>query len=122
MQNKREQELRNKVLEATKAYYNEFLDQSKKEYKEGDRISYAGRVYDQKEVTELVNSSLDFWLTAGRYCDRFEKDFAKKIGVKYCSLVNSGELSKTPAGFPPLIEMVNAFTVLTKNFIDMQFY
>ena len=54
------------------------------------RIPYAGRVYDEKEMINLVDSSLDFWLTAGRYAERFEKDFAKFLGVKYCSLTNSG--------------------------------
>jgi CDP-6-deoxy-D-xylo-4-hexulose-3-dehydrase len=54
------------------------------------RINYAGRVYDEKEMINLVDSSLDFWLTSGRYAEKFEKEFAKFLGVKYCSLVNSG--------------------------------
>ncbi|MBW2109506.1 MAG: lipopolysaccharide biosynthesis protein RfbH, partial [Deltaproteobacteria bacterium] len=54
------------------------------------RIPYAGRVYDEKEMINLVDSALDFWLTAGRYAEKFEKDFAKFLGVKYCSLTNSG--------------------------------
>ena len=56
----------------------------------GDRISYAGRVFDEKEVTNLVDSSLDFWLTTGRYAERFEKEFAEFLGVQHCSLTNSG--------------------------------
>ena len=56
----------------------------------GDRISYAGRVFDEREVTTLVDSSLDFWLTTGRYAEKFEKDFAAFLGVQHCSLVNSG--------------------------------
>ncbi len=59
-------------------------------YKEGDRIPYAGRVYDSAEMTNLVNSALEFWLTAGHYTDEFEKGFAKYLGVKYVSVVNSG--------------------------------
>lgn len=59
-------------------------------YVPGNRISYAGRVYDEKEMINLVDSSLDFWLTAGRYAEKFEKEFAKFLGVKYCSLTNSG--------------------------------
>jgi len=54
------------------------------------RLNYAGRVYDEEEIVNLVDSSLDFWLTSGRYADRFEKEFAAYLGVKYCSLVNSG--------------------------------
>lgn len=56
----------------------------------GDRISYAGRVFDEKEVTTLVDSSLDFWLTTGRYAERFEKEMAAFLCVQHCSLVNSG--------------------------------
>jgi len=53
-------------------------------------ISYAGRVYDDKELINLVDASLDFWLTAGRYAERFEKEFSDFLGVKYCLLANSG--------------------------------
>lgn len=53
-------------------------------------VNYAGRVYDEKELTNLVDASLDFWLTAGRYAKTFEKEFAKSLGVKYCLLTNSG--------------------------------
>ena len=54
------------------------------------RVNYAGRVFDEKELCNLVDASLDFWLTAGRHADRFEKGLADFLGVKYCSLVNSG--------------------------------
>ena len=54
------------------------------------RIDYAGRVYNEKEMINLVDASLDFWLTAGRYAQQFEKEFAKFLGVKYCLLTNSG--------------------------------
>jgi CDP-6-deoxy-D-xylo-4-hexulose-3-dehydrase len=53
-------------------------------------INYAGRVYDEKELVNLVDASLDFWLTAGRYAKTFEKEFANFLGVKYCLLTNSG--------------------------------
>jgi CDP-6-deoxy-D-xylo-4-hexulose-3-dehydrase len=53
-------------------------------------IPYAGRVYDEKELISLVDSSLDFWLTTGRYAKQFEKDLADFLGVKYCLLTNSG--------------------------------
>ncbi len=54
------------------------------------KIAYAGRVYDHEEMVALVDSSLDFWLTAGRYANEFEEKFAKSFGTKYCSLANSG--------------------------------
>jgi CDP-6-deoxy-D-xylo-4-hexulose-3-dehydrase len=53
-------------------------------------INYAGRVYDEKEIVNLVDASLDFWLTAGRYAEEFEKKFSDFLGIKYCLLVNSG--------------------------------
>ncbi|MCX5706424.1 MAG: lipopolysaccharide biosynthesis protein RfbH, partial [Candidatus Omnitrophica bacterium] len=54
------------------------------------KINYAGRVYDEKELVSLVDASLDFWLTTGRYADKFEKSLADFLGVKYCLLINSG--------------------------------
>ncbi len=54
------------------------------------RIPYAGRVYNYEEMTTLVDSALDFWLTAGKYAERFEKEFAEFFGTKYCALTNSG--------------------------------
>ncbi len=59
-------------------------------YKPGQHISYAGRVYDEKEIGTLIEASLDFWLTAGRFAHTFEKNLASFLGVKHCSLVNSG--------------------------------
>ena len=84
-----QEEMRSKILELVKDYCGEFHNQ-KKEFHEGDRISYASRVYDEEEMVNLVDSALEFWLTAGRYADEFEKNFAKYLGLKYCSLVNSG--------------------------------
>lgn len=87
--NMTEKEAREKMLELTKEYHDSFHNK-KKVFEEGDRISYASRVYDHEEMVNLVDSSLEFWLTAGRYTEEFEKEFAKFLGVKYCSLVNSG--------------------------------
>ena len=84
-----QEEMRGKILELVKEYCNEFHNQ-KKDFQAGDRISYAGRVYDSEEMVNLVDSALEFWLTAGRYAAEFEKEFANYLGVKYCSLVNSG--------------------------------
>ena len=84
-----QQEMRDKILELVKDYCSEFHNQEKA-FHEGDRISYASRVFDSEELTNLVDSALEFWLTAGRYANKFEKSFAEYLGVKYCSLVNSG--------------------------------
>jgi CDP-6-deoxy-D-xylo-4-hexulose-3-dehydrase len=54
------------------------------------RIPYAGRVFDEKEMINLIDSSLDFWLTAGSYASKFEKEFAEFLGIKHCILTNSG--------------------------------
>ena len=53
-------------------------------------IPYAGRVYDQDEMIALVDASLDFWLTTGRYAEQFEKNLAAFLGIQYCLLTNSG--------------------------------
>ena len=62
----------------------------KKHFQEGDRIPYASRVYDRQEMMNLVDSSLEFWLTSGRYTEEFEKKLAEYLEIRYCSLVNSG--------------------------------
>jgi CDP-6-deoxy-D-xylo-4-hexulose-3-dehydrase len=51
---------------------------------------YAGRVFDEEEVVSLVDASLDFWLTSGRFCHQLEKGLAEYVGVSECRLVNSG--------------------------------
>lgn len=66
------------------------LRRKKEPYKEGERISYAGRVFDEKEMCALTDATLDFWLTTGRFSEKFEKEFAEWIGIKYAHLVNSG--------------------------------
>lgn len=84
-----EAKAREEILAMVKEYCNNYHNQ-KKTFEEGDRINYASRVYDAKEMENLVDSALDFWLTAGRYADQFEKKFAKYLKVRYVSLVNSG--------------------------------
>ena len=83
-----EQEAKKQILDMVGAYCDQY--HQKKPYQEGERIPYASRVYDREEMTNLVDSALEFWLTAGRYTDEFESEFAKYLKVKYCSLVNSG--------------------------------
>lgn len=81
--------LKEQILDLVKQYYEEqFI--SEKPYKEGERINYAGRVFDSEEMVNLVDSALEFWLTSGRYAKEFEQGLAGFLGVKYCSLVNSG--------------------------------
>ena len=87
--NKSEQEARKEILLMVEEYCNKFHNVNK-EFKEGDKISYASRVYDSKEMINLVDSSLEFWLTSGRYTKEFEQKLAEYLNVKYCSLVNSG--------------------------------
>ena len=84
-----EREAREEILKAVSAYCDKYHAPAK-DFKPGDRIPYASRVYDHEEMCNLVDAALEFWLTAGRYTDEFEKKFASYLGVKYCSLVNSG--------------------------------
>ena len=86
---KSEKEAKNEILDIVKEYCNKYHN-VKKEFKEGDKIAYSSRVYDYSEMVNLVDSSLEFWLTSGRYTKEFEEKFAKFLDVKYCSLVNSG--------------------------------
>ena len=85
---KTEQQAKEEILSLVKEYCDTYHNQNK--WEEGKRISYASRVYDSAEMVNLVDSSLEFWLTSGRYTEQFEREFAKYLGVKYCSLVNSG--------------------------------
>ena len=87
-ENMNEQDARAKILEEVKEYADKF--HAVKPYEEGDRIPYARRVYGHEEMVNLVDSALEFWLTSGRYTDEFEKKFAEYLGVRFCSLVNSG--------------------------------
>jgi len=80
---------RNEILELVRKMQ-KVNSASVKPYSPGDRIPYAARVYDEEEVYNLVDSSLEFWLTSGRYTKEFEKSFADYLGVRFCSLVNSG--------------------------------
>ncbi len=87
-ENQTKQQATQQIIESVKQYYKQFMQP--KPYQDGDRISYAGRVFDEKELEYLTDSVLEFWLTSGRYTDKFEKQLANFLGVKYCSLVNSG--------------------------------
>ena len=88
-EHKTEAEAREEILSMVGEYCKTF-HLKEKEYHEGDRIPYASRVYDESEMKNLVDSALEFWLTSGRYTEQFERELAEYIGVKFCSLVNSG--------------------------------
>ena len=93
-----EADARKDILQAVADYYHQFKA-DRTEYVEGDRVPYAGRVYDEKEMCSLTESALDFWLTSGHYVDKFEKEFAEWLDVKYTSLVNSGSSANLIAFF-----------------------
>jgi CDP-6-deoxy-D-xylo-4-hexulose-3-dehydrase len=82
-------QLKKEILTKVKEYYEQGC-KVQKEFSSGCRIPYAARVYDADEMVNLVDSALEFWLTAGRWTNEFEKNFAEYLDVKYCSLVNSG--------------------------------
>jgi len=84
-----EQQAKEQILALVKEYHDTYHNQSHG-FEEGQRIPYASRVYDSGEMCNLVDAALEFWLTAGRFAVRFEKDFAAYIGTKHCALVNSG--------------------------------
>ena len=87
-----EKVLKNLTLIDTRRYYQNIhkIQQSRFFIPGESRVPYAGRVYDEKEMINLVDSSLEFWLTTGRYTERFEREFSDFLGVKYVFLVNSG--------------------------------
>ncbi len=88
-ENMSEQQAREQILKMVEEYCNTYHNQKKK-FTKGQRIPYASRVYDSREMANLVDSALEFWLTSGRYTAQFEKEFADYLGIKFCSLVNSG--------------------------------
>lgn len=96
-----QQQAKDKMMELVAEYYQNYHSK-KKEFHKGDRIPYASRVYDEKEMQNLVDSALEFWLTSGRYTEEFERKMAEYLHVKYCSLVNSGSSAN-----------LNAFMALT---------
>lgn len=87
-----EAQARASILESVKEYWN-LYHKDESEFCEGQPIPYASRNYDFEEMDNLVETALDFWLTAGRYTDEFEREFARYLNVKYCSLTNSGSSS-----------------------------
>ena len=84
-----EKDLKGEVLEKVRQYYHSF-HQSGGFVPGKSRVPYSGRIYNEKEMMALVDAALDFWLTTGRFADRFEEAFAEFLGIRHCSLTNSG--------------------------------
>jgi len=82
-------DLKKEIFNLVAEYYTE-KHKSKSFIRGETYIPYAGRIYNEKEIISLVDSALDFWLTAGRFAKQFEEKFAKFLGVKHCILSNSG--------------------------------
>jgi CDP-6-deoxy-D-xylo-4-hexulose-3-dehydrase len=81
--------LRAEIAEKTRAYF--AAAYGTRAFVPGDdAVPVSGRVFDQRELELLVESSLDFWLTTGRFAERFEREFARWYGIRECVLVNSG--------------------------------
>ena len=84
------EELKAQILELTREYYKEVHAQ-KKEFEPGKSfVHYGGRYFDDEEMVNLVDSSLDFWLTQGPWTHKFERRLADWLGVKFCAVTNSG--------------------------------
>lgn len=82
--------MRQEILDKVKEYYHQ-AHKTGEPYTPGvTRVPYAGRVYDEREMVNLVDAALEFWLTAGRYTEQFERELASFLGLRHCSLVNSG--------------------------------
>ncbi|MCL2070628.1 MAG: lipopolysaccharide biosynthesis protein RfbH [Oscillospiraceae bacterium] len=88
MINQKQESMKKEILRLVKEYADEF--HSVPEYKAGDRINYARRLYDSDEMVNLTDSALEFWLTSGRFTKEFEEKFAEYLSIKHCLLVNSG--------------------------------
>lgn len=96
-----EAQARQEIQNLVAAYYHKYKE-NKRPFQPGDRITYAARVFDEKEMCSLVDAALDFWLTTGRFAEEFEREFAEWLGIKFAHLVNSGSSAN-----------LLAFTVLT---------
>lgn len=95
----KKEELKQQILELTREYYRE-VHEVKPEFVPGKtHVNYGGRYFDAEEMVNLVDSSLDFWLTAGPWARKFENRLAKWLNVKHCNLVNSGSSANLIAFF-----------------------
>jgi CDP-6-deoxy-D-xylo-4-hexulose-3-dehydrase len=81
--------LREEILAKTRDYFHAAYEERPFDFLR-DAVPVSGRVFDARELELLVDSALDFWLTTGRFAERFERDFARTFGTRECVLVNSG--------------------------------
>jgi CDP-4-dehydro-6-deoxyglucose reductase, E1 len=85
----RSTELRHQILELVREYHDAEFPAG--DFRAGEtQIHFAGRVFDERELVNLIDASLDFWLTTGRYAEDFERRFARLFGLRHALLVNSG--------------------------------
>lgn len=87
-ENKTKQEAIKQILDLVREYHDKYMVRAP--WQDGERINYAGRVFDADEMVNLADSTLEFWLTSGKYTERFEKELGKYLNLPYVSLVNSG--------------------------------
>ncbi|MEE3694153.1 lipopolysaccharide biosynthesis protein RfbH [Campylobacter sp. CLAX-22107-21] len=87
-ENKTKQEATKQILDLVREYHDKYMVRAP--WQDGDRINYAGRVFDADEMVNLADSALEFWLTSGRYTEHFEKELGKYLNLPFVSLVNSG--------------------------------
>ena len=105
-ENMDEKEAKEKICEWVTEYYNKY-QREKKDFVPGDSIRYAGRLYDETELINGVDSVLEFWLTAGRYTAELESAIKSYLNIKYAALTNSGSSANLIAFMAltsPLIE------------------
>jgi len=139
------QQLKFKILELTKEYFHEVHEKQSEFVPGRTRINYGGRFFNAEELVNLVDSSLDFWLTAGPWTRKFETKLSEWLGVEYCSLCNSGssanllafsaltahelgdraigrgdEVITVAAGFPTTIAAILQYNCVPV-FVDMSF-
>lgn len=86
---KNSNQLKQEIMKLAEEYYNAKLDENKM-MSTSEKVNYAGRVYNEKEILNLIDAGLEFWLTSGRYTKEFEERLAQFLGVKYCYTCNSG--------------------------------
>jgi len=86
---KSEKQLKKEIFDKVVEYHN-YIIKPETFIPGKTKISYADRLYNEKELSSLIDSALDFWLTGGRFAAQFEKEFAKFLEIKHCLLRNSG--------------------------------
>lgn len=95
----KKEQLRAEILRLTKEYYQEQWGETPPFVPGETKVNYGGRIFDEKEVCNAVEASLDFWLTYGPYSRQFEQKFAEILSVRYAFLVNSGSSANLLAFF-----------------------